>query len=81
VRGDEVAISAFLTRLPDPRHAVRLQGCNSRYVIGNTTTGSSLVHCKLYWVARSRRSAVPYTPPGPSAGSVAGSYKALVAVC
>ena len=27
MRGDEVAISAFLTRLPDPGHAVRLQGC------------------------------------------------------
>ena len=27
MRGDEVAISAFLTRLPDPGHAVRLQDC------------------------------------------------------
>ena len=28
MRGGEVAISAFLTRLPDPGHAVRLQDCN-----------------------------------------------------
>ena len=27
MRGGEVAISAFLTRLPDPGHAVRLQDC------------------------------------------------------
>ena len=27
MRGGEVAISAFLTRLPDPGHAVHLQDC------------------------------------------------------
>ena len=27
MRGGEVAISAFLTRFPDPGHAVRLQDC------------------------------------------------------
>ena len=27
MRGGEVAISAFLTRLPDPGHAVSLQDC------------------------------------------------------
>ena len=28
----------------------RMQACKTRYFIGTTTTGSSRVHCKLYWV-------------------------------